>query len=155
MGVMYETEEDRLAEVAVLVELQKHWGFADWHKNPVAYHIDFTLIDAEGKFMALAEVRCRNAGILTYPYIILSYNKYMNGRKYAFSYTRDRGEIAVPYFQVFHFKKGNVIKYIRLDDKIFEPNYYTKATRDDPRDDEPVIHIPVEDMLFLDGPFVL
>ena len=75
---MYETENDRKVEQAIINELSDAWKVF-YQKLPIKYKVDFAILNDKRQVISWAEIKRRNHKMGTYPTYMLSLDKYLSG----------------------------------------------------------------------------
>lgn len=135
----YETEENLVKEREIADFIEVLWD-AKLVKNPSSYRIDFGVIK-KGCVKGWVEVKERKIGLTTYPTVILSLRKWMEGRNLAAG-TQTR------FFFVIQLLDGRILC---TDETTTERDvkYGGRKDRNDINDFEPVVHIPISDFKVL------
>jgi len=135
MGKLYESQSDKDNEAEILKK------FAEWSKSELqscsggAYPVD-GLLKREGKVVAFVEARRRHNNHNKYPTLIWSLQKYVKVVQFS---------AILPTFFVVGFDDG--IYWIQIKLKRYRVTFFDNepAAGRDSRDNEPIIHIPVEE----------
>lgn len=134
---LYETKEDLANEKTAFVDIKKHFKVTG-NKLPKQYRLDFILYN-KGSVWAVVEYKCRR-GIKTdtYPDIILSCAKFMEGKRWV----RD---FRCKFYFVVEFSDGlYCVELTYLDTGYAVVTRGGRTDRDDWQDIEPVIRIPID-----------
>lgn len=140
MRPLYETQQDINNETSVAQILESAWNVS-LVKLPIAYKVDYGVM-SKGKFAGWVEIKCRNVVRVLYPDIILSVNKWLDGKRLAND--TDTKFLLVVKFQ-------DCICYSDETNKAREVGFGGRTDRGDSQDMEPVIRIPITDFLLLKG----
>lgn len=137
----YETEENLVKEREIADFIQSVWHMS-LIKNPKSYRIDFGVMKG-GRIRGWVEVKERKINLFTYPTVILSLAKWMQGRRLAL-------ETGTRFFFVIQVIDGSILcsEETSATRKV---NYGGRRDRNDSEDIEPVVHIPIADFRVLGG----
>ena len=140
MRPKYETKEDRNREEVVLSSACRSWGCAA-HKLPDRYEFDYLLMRKKvGK--AWLEIKVRTNERDDYPDYMVSFAKLMAARRLS-------GASGLPSFLLVQWVRSKGL--IRLDTiKKFTLSMGGRSDRGDAQDLEPVIFIPMQDLVELE-----
>ena len=132
---LYETESDRVHEYDVMSDVYRKFGADEFLKLPMSYGFDFALYK-QNQLKAVVEVKCRKQ---RYDTLILSLQKFMCG----LGYLRE----GIPAFLVVVWDgHGTFVRRFReFDLKVLRIEFGGRSDRGDPDDQEPVVHIPIEE----------
>ena len=75
---MYETEDDRKVEQAIVNELSDAWKVF-YQKLPIKYKVDVAILNDRRQVISWVEIKRRDHKMGTYPTYMLSLDKYLSG----------------------------------------------------------------------------
>jgi hypothetical protein len=137
MRPVYESSFDIERETSAMAQVASVFGGKP-NKTPKFSQIDYTLSRANGEITSFFEVKCRNNPKDKYPTLLLSLHKFMN-------LVEQTDTTGLPAYVVAAWTDGLYIFQVsRIDTELFDIKKGGRYDRNDPKDVELVIHIPID-----------
>lgn len=131
----YETALDLKNETAA-IRMLEFVSKRHARKLPVSYRIDFAMVDEEDHVTSWVEVKCRKNPKSKYPTFAIGITKLMAG----ISFEEKTGK---PFVLVVQW--SDFLGYVRISSlKGYMIAYGGRKDRMDPADEEPMVHIPID-----------
>jgi len=131
----YETAIDLKNEREAIRSLERVSGRKAF-KLPVSYRIDFAMCNDDDEITSWVEVKCRKNPYKQYPTLAIGITKLMAGIAF-------EQKTALPFFLVVHWP--DYLGYIRISDlSKFKIIRGGRSDRNDNADEEPMVHIPID-----------
>lgn len=139
----YETAIDLKNEKAAITALEMA-SRRQACKLPISYRIDFAMTNEAHEITSWVEVKCRKNPRDKYPTFAIGITKLMAGIAF-------EDKTGKPFFLVVHW--SDFLGYVRVSSlKGYKIRSGGRTDRNDPADEEPMVHIPVGEFKELKNP---